>query len=98
MGGYTLSAEIRPGENTIIAPKLGVFAGSIFGLGANALYYMNPDEGSLCLRPEIGMHCPYFKLSYGYNIPVTNKDMKGINGSNLNITIFIRIFGDKAKW
>jgi hypothetical protein len=98
MGGYTVSAEMRPaGDNFIVAPKIGAFAGCVFVWGANALYYTNFDEGSLCLRPEFGIYTPEVKVSYGYNIPITNSDMKGINGSNLSVIFFLRLKGDKFQ-
>jgi hypothetical protein len=93
--GYYFSTEFRPAENFIVAPKLGVWAACIVACGAEAIYYTNFNEGSLCLRPNVGFGWSNFKLMYGYNIPITNKDMVGVNGSNFNLTFFWRLGGEK---
>jgi hypothetical protein len=93
--GYYFSAEVRPGDNFIVAPKAGVWTSCIVAVGANAMYYTNFNEGSLCLRPEIGLNILNFRLMWGYNIPLTNKDMKGVNGSNLSVSLSWRLGGDR---
>ncbi len=93
--GYYFSTEVRPGDNLIVAPKVGVWASCFFAAEAEAIYYTNFNDGSLCLRPGVGIGWSNFKLLYGYNIPITNKDMKGINSSNFSFTFFWRLGGDK---
>jgi hypothetical protein len=93
--GYYFSTEVRPGDNLIVAPKVGVWASALFAVGAEAIYYTNFDDGSLCLRPAVGFGWSDFKLMYGYNIPITNKDMKGVNGSNFSLTFFWRLGGER---
>lgn len=95
MNGYYFSAEVRPGDNLIVAPKVGVWASCFLAVGAEAIYYTNFTDGSLCLRPAVGFGWSDFKLMYGYNIPITNKDMKGVNGSNFSLTFFWRLGGEK---
>lgn len=94
MNGYYFSTEVRPGDNLIVAPKAGVWASAIIAVGAEAIYYTNFTDGSFCLRPAVGFGWSNFKLLYGYNIPVTNKDMAGVNGSNFSLTFFWRLGGD----
>lgn len=82
------------GNRTIIAPKVGGWiGGGIAGmaLGANLLYYTDFDEGSLRFRPEIGMGFGRWKVTYGYNIPLTNGDFRSVNRGCLNIAFLFPV-------
>lgn len=88
----SVSTEFRiGGHDFIIGPKLGFwFGGGMgLGLGLNAIYYTNFDNGVFVLKPEVGMSALGFKIFYGYNWNLTNKDFKGINSHQLSIAFVI---------
>lgn len=71
-------SEIRIDAPRLIAPKIGAWLGGGMAIGCNLLYYTDFKEGSLRLRPEMGIALPVFKLMYGVNIPLTNKKMESV--------------------
>lgn len=86
----SVSAEFRIGGNDfIIGPKVGFWFGGGIGLGLNAIYYTNFDNGAFVLKPEIGMTAFGVKIFYGYNWNLTNKDFKGINSHQLSAAFVI---------
>ncbi len=83
-----VSSEIRIGRGTLIGPKIGGWLGGGAGgvaLGANMICYTDFSEYSLCLRPEIGLGFWRFKMTYGYNIALNNKEMEGVNRSCISL-------------
>jgi len=95
--GWTLFASTEfklSTHETIIGPKIGVWAGGGVGLvavGLCTIYYTDFDKGTWRLRPEIGFGLDRFKLVYGYNIPLTNKEFDKINESNISLTVLLQI-------
>jgi hypothetical protein len=92
---YFVSNEIKIDNKILIGPKIGVWAGggvSGMAMGLNVIYYSNFDNSSLRIRPEIGMGFGRWKVVYGYNIPLTNRDFEGVNKSNIGIAL---VFGVK---
>ncbi|SMC53088.1 hypothetical protein [Moheibacter sediminis] len=86
---YFFSSEFRLGDKLIVGPKIGVWSaggmgGTAFGL--NMMYYTDFDDGAFVLRPEIGFGMFNFKLVYGYNWNLTNKDFREINTHFAGIT------------
>ena len=91
---FFLSDEIKTDKNIIHGPKIGAWAGGGAGgmaLGINLISYMCPDYPALCIRPEIGMGFGRFKVVYGYNLPLTNIHVQGLNASNLGIAYMFGI-------
>jgi len=95
--GWTLfaSTEFKLSSNeTVIGPKIGVWAGGGSGgiaMGLSTIYYTDLDKGTWRLRPEIGIGLDFFKLVYGYNIALTNKDFDPINRDNISFVFLLRI-------
>src|SRR5690606_2013571 len=54
--------------------------------GLNTIYYTDFDDGALVFRPEIGFGLSGFKLVYGYNWNLTNKEFRGINSNFVGLT------------
>jgi hypothetical protein len=87
-----IGSEIRMGgSDFIIGPKLGVYFGMGLGIGLNAIYYTNFEEGSLVFRPEIGTTVLGLKIFYGYNWKLTHTDFKGINSHQLGIAFLVPV-------
>lgn len=81
-------------SETIIGPKIGVWAGGGVGLvafGLSTIYYTDLDKGTWRLRPEIGLGLDRFKLVYGYNIALTNENFTKINRDNISLTILLQV-------
>jgi len=92
---YFVSNEMRIGNKVLIGPKAGAWiGGGVAGmaLGINAVYYTDFEQSSLRLRPEIGIGFDRWKVVYGYNIPLSNRDFDAINRSNVSLAF---LFGVK---
>lgn len=72
-------SEIMIGRDFIVGPKIGWQAMGGLAMGANMIYYTNFHGGSLVLRPEFGIGMERFKMVYGWNVKITNKDFDRIN-------------------
>lgn len=88
---YFASAEIMIDKDPVIGPKVGIWLGNSLVLGLNAIYYTNNNEGSLQLRPELGIGLSTFKVVYGYNAAITNKQFDRINKHMLSLAYTPRI-------
>lgn len=85
--GYTLSAEISPGEDrTVLGLQAGAWWTPVFlNLGASLLYYTDSRESALRLRPEIGVGRGNFRLIYGLSLPMVNPTFQGIPRQELSL-------------
>ncbi|MBK8499932.1 MAG: hypothetical protein IPL52_14210 [Flavobacteriales bacterium] len=95
-----VATELRLDRTELIGPKIGMFLTGGFAMGAQAIYYTDGSEGALVFRPEYGLGLFKFKLTYGYNLRITNKDMPGLNSHLLNATYCFRLKrlrGDDAR-
>ena|SRR6201991_1096119 len=72
-------SEVMIGKDFIIGPKIGWQAMGGLAMGGSMIYYTNFDAGSLVLRPEFGIGMERFKMVYGWNVKITNKDFERIN-------------------
>lgn len=81
-------------KETVLGPKIGFWIGggvSAVALGLTMIYYTNFEGGALRFRPEIGFGLHRFKLVYGYNIALTNKEFEGINTDNMSFVILLPV-------
>jgi hypothetical protein len=88
------SAEMRIGNDLLIAPKIGAWIGGGAGgmaLGINLLCYTDFVHSSWRLRPEIGMGFGRWKVVYGYNIPLHRHDLVGVNGNNISVAYLLGV-------
>jgi hypothetical protein len=93
-----LSTEIKIANEVIFGPKLGLWAGSASGgVGLNLIYYMHSKGEALRLRPEIGLGLSSFKIVYGYNLVLTNKDFQGINRNIISLNVLLRLMTLKKR-
>lgn len=83
---YFISNEFRIGDKFIMGPKIGFWFSGGVAFGLNAIYYTDFDDGALVFRPEIGGGILGFKIVYGYNWNLTNKNFRGINNHFAGIT------------
>jgi hypothetical protein len=72
---YEGSIEAHFGKHLYLAPKISAWAAGGAGamaLGIHLIYYTDFKVHAVCLRPEIGIGTPVFKMSYGYDIALTS--------------------------
>ena len=96
--GFSVSTEHYINENYIIAPKVTAFS-NLWGihLGISSVWYFDMEKNnSLRFRPEIGYSRGRFKLTYGLNLSITNKNMSNISKHMLSFVYFIN-FDKKAN-
>ncbi|MBP7407973.1 MAG: hypothetical protein KA941_04365 [Flavobacteriales bacterium] len=86
-----IGGEVRVDRTTLIGPKVGIWLAGGVAMGAQAIYYTDGHERSFVLRPEYGFGFHKFKVTYGYNFRITNKDLQGINSHLLNLTYCFRL-------
>lgn len=87
-----VSAEIRPGRSTIVGTKIGAWASggcSAMCIGLSSIWYTDGTEHSVRLRPEIGFGFGPVKVTYGYNIPFSNRDFEGVNTHTVSAAFLI---------
>jgi hypothetical protein len=81
-------------DHPMIAPKIGVWAAggvAAMALGLNLLYQTDFDEGALIFRPEVGLGLDKFKLTYGYNVMLTNKRYEKIHENSFGLTYCFKL-------
>ncbi len=96
--GYSISTEHYVNRNYIIAPKIAVFS-NLWGinLGVAGVWYFDMEKNnSFRIRPEIGIGSGNFKLTYAFNMAITNKDMRNVSKHMVSGIYFIN-FNKKAK-
>jgi hypothetical protein len=89
---YFASTEIKIDNDLVLGPKLGIWFSNAIGLGLNVIYYTDLDNTAWRFRPEIGVGLSRFKIVYGYNISLANKEFEKINKSNIAVMV---LFGLK---
>lgn len=89
---YT-SCEIRAGAGKpVIGPKIGAWIGggaAGMAIGIAAVGYTDFDAFTLRLRPEIGLGFGLFKVTYGYNIPLSNADFMRVNRHQVSAAVLV---------
>lgn len=97
---YYVSSEVFIDRNPIIGPKIGGWISGGVGamaLGGSLIYYTDFDQGTLRLRPEIGMGIGAVKLTYGYNIPLANRSFNRINTHVISLHVLFPVYEKKPK-
>lgn len=89
---YFFSTELKIDNDIVLGPKVGLWFSNAIGMGLNLIYYTDFDNSALRFRPEIGIGLSRFKIVYGYNISLTNKDFEKVNKSNIGLMV---LFGLK---
>ncbi|MFT5915859.1 MAG: hypothetical protein ACI81T_002362 [Bacteroidia bacterium] len=94
---YGISNEIRISDDFVWGLKTGLWMGGGMNLGLNLIHYTDFSDSSLRFRPEIGLGLGVFRIVYGYNFTLTNKEFSGINKHNfgLNIMLKVKSLGEK---
>ncbi|EDP98077.1 hypothetical protein U8527_18930 [Kordia algicida OT-1] len=96
--GYSISTEHYINDDYIIAPKIAGFS-NLWGinLGAAAVWYFDMEKNnSFRVRPEIGYGTRTLKLTYAFNIAVTNKDMPNVSKHMISAVYFLN-FNKKSR-
>jgi hypothetical protein len=84
-------SEIMIGRDLMIGPKVGFQTMGGLALGGSLIYYTNFHAGSLVIRPEFGVGMERFKMVYGYNFSLTNKDFDRFNRHLFGFTYLISV-------
>ena len=93
----SFSIELTLENDFIFAPQLSFWSHkrlSSMTKGINFAFYSKFEDASFSfvVRPEIGiMKSYFFRLVYGYNFKVTNREFEGINTHDLSIRFFLLI-------
>lgn len=87
----SLLNEISFIDQMVVGPKLGIWLSGGFGMGLNIIYYSNFKQGTLRFRPEIGLGFDLFRMFYGYNLALTNREANFINKHNFGLNILINL-------
>ena len=91
---YGISNEFKLSSDFIWGLKVGFWMGggaAGMNLGANLINYTNFTENSIRFRPEIGVGFNHFRIVYGYNLALTNKNFEGINRHNFGLNIILNL-------
>jgi hypothetical protein len=73
----------------VLGQKIGVWGGNGIAMGLNLIHYTDFRKSSLQFRPEVGMGIDIFRVVYGYNCSLVNKDFAGINKHNFTLNLLI---------
>jgi hypothetical protein len=88
---YYLSSEMKVDGGLIIGPKLGGWFGGGVAMGLSTIFDTDFEEASWRLRPEVGLGLDAFKVVYGYNFVLTNREFKGINSHTFSLVFLLRL-------
>lgn len=87
------SCEIRAGAGKpVIGPKIGAWIGggaAGMTIGIATIGYTDFDAFTLRLRPEIGIGFDLFKVTYGYNVPLSKADFMRVNRHQVSAAVLI---------
>jgi hypothetical protein len=92
--GLAVSSEFYFGPKLLVVPKLSAWsAGGMGGLamGLNLADYTDFSQSSLVFRPEIGFGMDFFKLTYGYNIKITNTAFDRVKHDVLSVSVNFKL-------
>ena len=88
-----ISNELKLNKDFVWGLKVGAWSGGGAGtnVGLNLVNYTDFQNNSIRFRPEVGFGFGYFRMIYGYNFAITNKDFQGINEHLFGINIMLDI-------
>lgn len=90
-----VSSEFKFTDQTIIAPKLGIYLRGAkkvsMGFGTSMLYYIGMKHSSLAVRPELGLNIGSVRISYGYNHIITNYQYTSVSQHNLSAVLMLKL-------
>jgi len=89
--GYYLGGEVRVDRTDLQGVKIGAYMTGVFAMGVQLIRYFEGDGGCTVLRPEIGIGVLKAKLTYAYNIGLSQERLPGINTHMLSITYALRL-------
>lgn len=90
----SLTTEFNFNRDLVIGPKVGIWLGggsAGMNMGLNLIYYSNFNESTLRWRPEIGFGFDSFRVVYGYNFLITNKNADFINKHNFCLNVILNL-------
>lgn len=91
-GVLRFSNELLFVNNFVWGAKVGAnFGTGMMDIGINLVNYTNFEENSIRFRPEFGLGFGKFRLYYGYNVSITNKDFEDINEHLIGVNILLDI-------
>jgi hypothetical protein len=89
-----ISNELKLNQDFVWGLKMSAWSGGGVGgtnIGLNLINYTDFQNNSIRFRPEFGLGFGYFRMIYGYNFAITNKDFEGINSHLFGINILLDI-------
>ena len=87
-GVVRFSNELLFADKFVWGVKVGAnFGTGMMDLGVNLINYTNFEENSIRFRPEFGLGFGRFRLYYGYNLPITNKNFLDVNDHLIGINL-----------
>jgi hypothetical protein len=90
--GLSLSTSLRLSDSTVVGAELtGWYTYAFFRYGINASYYTNFHRETLRIRPELGIGYLSVHFLFGYNFPVTGKEMSGVNDFDFGVRFYIPV-------
>ena len=96
---YGISNEFKldKHEDLIWGLKMGFWLNGGYSMGVNIINYTDFNSSTLRFRPEIGIGVSIFRIVYGYNFAITNKEFMGINTHNFTINLLLKVKTIKEK-
>lgn len=91
---YGVTNEFIMSNDFVWGLKAGLWLGGGVGgmnIGLNLINYTDFESNTIRFRPEIGMGFSSFRIVYGYNLAITNKDFDGINTHNFTLNIILKM-------
>ena len=91
---FGITNELKLNKDFVWGLKLGAWTGGGVGgtnIGLNLINYTDFKDNAIRFRPEIGMGFGSFRMIYGYNFPITNKDFNEVNSHLFGINILLDI-------
>ena len=94
-----VSNEFRYNGDFVWGFKTGgwISGGAGSSLGLNLINYTNFQQNTIYFRPEIGIGFGAFRMFYGFNTPIINKNFRGINEHLFGINILLDIKNLKTE-
>lgn len=89
-----LSSEVKLGKELVVGPKVGGWiagGNGAMALGINTICYTDFSTLAWRFRPEIGLGMQGWKIVYGYNVAINNKDFFGVQKHIISAVVLINL-------